>query len=95
VNVANLYPEADRTVAKEDVDTTFERSNEAEAELKDRDDSLEQLEEDATVERKLADDQAKQLGLTDAFKESDAYVAKIERWAQAAELAQVCLVRGG
>lgn len=91
----SLYS-ADKTVAKPDADTTVERSAEADQQVTEIDDSLEALEEEATVERTLTEQQSKLLGLSDdALAASDAYIAKVERWAQAAELAQVCLVRGG
>jgi hypothetical protein len=98
VNVSNAY--GDSPVAKEQTDTTIERSAEADEQVREGDatdqESLDALTEEATVERQLADDQAKQLGIKDdALVLSDKAVAKIERWANAAELAHVCLVRGG
>lgn len=95
VDVSALHPNADKQLAREDVNTNLERSAEADAQVKAVNDSIEALEEEATIERRLADDQAKQLGLEDGFKASDEYVKKIERWSKAAEIAQVCLVRGG
>lgn len=94
VNVSRIY--GNNEVKKADIDASAERSVEADEKVKAQDDSLEALEEDANIERQLADDQAKQLGIEgEPLKAVDNYIAKIKRWERAAELAQVCLVRGG
>jgi predicted GNAT family acetyltransferase len=97
VDVAAMYPGSDRSVASPDPDLSPQKSTAADAEIREGDDTLEALEEAALLEEQLTAQQAKLMGVDSKamLEASQNEAQRFEVWAQAAELAQVCLVRGG
>lgn len=103
VDVASVFPGADGKTAVPEVEASAERSAEADAAVRDGENAdpeseLAALEESAALESKLTEQQGRLLGIEaddPAMVAAENRAQRIEQWAQAAELAQVCLARGG
>lgn len=97
VNMSGLYPDADQRTALPDPDTSPQKTESVDAEIREGDDSLEAAEEFALLEEKLTTQQAKLMGvdIKPLLEVSENEAQRIDMYAQAAELAQACLVRGG
>lgn len=105
VDVAAVFQGSDGSRAVPEVETAPERAAEADAAVRestgaDPESQLADLEEAAAMETQLTEQQARLMGIVEtandaAMKASENKIQRIEQWAQAAELAQICLVRGG
>lgn len=102
VNVSDVFQGSDGARAVPEPETAPERAAEADEAVRDGtasdpESELADLEESAALEGKLTEQQARLLGIESdaAMKASENKIQRIEQWAQAAELAQICLVRGG
>ena len=96
VDVGAIYGDKNAVKASPEHAETEAASREAEEAMVVHE-TLEEAVEDADVTRRQADAYAKQMEVEPdpEMKAADKYLQQIERWTRAAELAQVCLVRGG
>lgn len=97
VSVAGLYEGADKTPAAPDPDTAPAKSEAADEQIREGDDSLEAAEEAAKLEEQLTAQTAKlmDIDIKPLMEAAENEAQRIDMYAQAAELAQVCLARGG
>lgn len=97
IRVGELFPESDNSPAMPDSDTSVAKSEAADAEIREGDDTLEAAEEAALLEEKLTVQQAKlmDVDIKPLLEAAENEAQRIDMYARAAELAQACLVRGG
>lgn len=98
VNVAEVFQGSDgRRAAPDAVEPAPPESKAVSEPDKQREDELAELEEASQLEETLTEQQARLLGMDpdEGMVAAENRAQRIEQWAQAAELAQICLVRGG
>jgi hypothetical protein len=97
VRVGDVFPESDNSPTMPDTDTAQAKSDAADAEIREGDDTLEAAEEAALLEEKLTAQQAKlmDVDIKPLLEAAENEAQRIDMYARAAELAQACLVRGG